>query len=178
VPRELALIAISLACLVAQWYSYGGSRKWVSILPILIGIVQLLFAICFCISSYVHQQLLSLDCQNFVNHNSIVFFTYLGNSPCAGFHFWKGAYNFQICIRTQFFKGVCTLKCTEKHFIPLTPSIFSLRLSPIQNLKEALNIPPWMYCTIHLLENASFSLQVPSLLSILLASDTPIKTPT
>jgi hypothetical protein len=58
-----------------------------TILPILIGIVQLLFAICFCIHSYVHQQLLSLDCQNFVHYNSLVFFTYFGNSPGAGFHF-------------------------------------------------------------------------------------------
>ncbi len=102
VPRELALIAISLACLVAQWYSYGGSWKWVTILPILIGILQLLFAICFCIPSYVHQQLLSLDCQNFVPYNSLEFFTCLGNSPGAGFHFWKRTYNFQNCFRTQF----------------------------------------------------------------------------
>ncbi len=31
-PRELTLIAVSLACLVAQWYSYGGSWKWVILL--------------------------------------------------------------------------------------------------------------------------------------------------
>ncbi len=54
--------SISLACLVAQWYSYGGSWKWVTILSILVGMVHLLSAICFCISSYVHQQLHSLDC--------------------------------------------------------------------------------------------------------------------
>jgi hypothetical protein len=57
------------------------------ILPFLIGIVELLLAISFCIPSYVHQQLLSLDCQNFVHCNSLVFFTYLGNSPGAGFSF-------------------------------------------------------------------------------------------
>jgi hypothetical protein len=49
---------------------------------------QAVFAICFCIPSYVQQQqLLSLDCQNFVQYNSLVFFTYLGNSPGAGFQF-------------------------------------------------------------------------------------------
>jgi hypothetical protein len=57
------------------------------LLPILIGIGQLLFAICFCIPSNVNQQLLLLDCQNFVHYNSLVFFTYLLNSPGAGFHF-------------------------------------------------------------------------------------------
>jgi hypothetical protein len=35
----------------------------------------------------VHQQLLSLNCQYFVHYKSLVFFTYLWNSPGAGFHF-------------------------------------------------------------------------------------------
>jgi hypothetical protein len=56
-------------------------------MSILVGIVQLLFAICFCIPSYVHQQLHLLDCQNFVHYNSLALFTYLGTSPGAGFHF-------------------------------------------------------------------------------------------
>jgi hypothetical protein len=51
------------------------------------GILKLLFAICFCIPSYVHQQLPLLDCQYFVHYKSLVFFTYLRNSPGAGFHF-------------------------------------------------------------------------------------------
>jgi hypothetical protein len=34
----------------------------------------------------------------------------------------------------------------------LPPSIFSLSLSPIQNLKEDLKMPTGMYSTIHLLE--------------------------
>ncbi len=102
VPRELTLIAISLTCLVAQWSSYGGSWKRVTILPILVGIVQLSFAICFCIPPYVDQQLHSLDCQKFGHHNSLVFFTYFRTSPGEGFHFWKGTYNFQNCLRIQF----------------------------------------------------------------------------
>jgi hypothetical protein len=39
---------------------------------ILVGMVHLLSAICFCISSYVHQQLHSLDCQHFVHYISLV----------------------------------------------------------------------------------------------------------
>jgi hypothetical protein len=78
-------------------------------------------------------------------------------------------FNNTVCI------GLCKLKCTEKRFIPFTPSIFSLSLSPIQNLKEGLNMPPGMYSTIctSLRNNAAFSLQVPSILSILLGPNNP-----
>ncbi len=41
-----------------------------TILSILVGIVHLLSAICFCISSYVYQQLHSRDCQHFVHYSS------------------------------------------------------------------------------------------------------------
>ncbi len=44
---------------------------------------------------------------------------------------------------------MCTLKCTEKRFTPLH---FPPNLSPLQNLKEALNLPHGMYCIIRLLE--------------------------
>jgi hypothetical protein len=47
---------------------------------------------------------------------------------------------------------VYTLKCIEKRFIFFIPLYFSLSLSPQQNLKEALNMPPGIYSTIHLLE--------------------------
>ncbi len=69
VGKRPANLANRTACLLAQWNSYGGSWKWVTILPILVGIVnvQLLFAIGFFIPSYVHQQLHSLDCQNFIH---------------------------------------------------------------------------------------------------------------
>ncbi len=62
------------------------------------------------------------------------------------------------------------IKVHWKTFHPFFPSIFSLSLSPIQNLKEDLKIPRGMYSTIQLLEimRLSISLQVPSILSILL----------
>ncbi len=151
-PRELTLIAISLTCLVAQWYSYGGSWKWVTILSILVGMVHLLSDICFCISSYVHQQLHSLDCQHFVHYISLVLFTFLRKPHGCRVSFLKGTYNFQNCLRWQFVK-VCAHKSalkTSSSF--LDPSICSINLSPIQNLKEALNLSTGMYCNIHLLE--------------------------
>jgi hypothetical protein len=99
-PRELALIPISLACLVAQWNSYGGRWKWVTILPTLVVIFHLLFAICFSIPSYVHQQLHSLNCQNFLHYNSLVFFYLSWNLSWCRVSFLKGT----IC------RGVYTLK--------------------------------------------------------------------
>ncbi len=121
---QLLLIAMSLACLVAQWYSYGGSWKWVTILSILIGILHLLSAICFCISSYVHQQLNSLDCQHFVHYISLVLFTFLRTPNGCRVSFLKGTYNFQNCLRWY--------------------------LSPIQNLKEAMPMTHRMYSIVHL----------------------------
>jgi hypothetical protein len=88
---------------VTQWNSFGGSWKWVTILSTLVWMVHLLFTICFCISSYVHQQLHSLDCQNFVHHNSLVIFTYLRKPDRAGFHFWRGPTIFNY-LRRQFVK--------------------------------------------------------------------------
>jgi hypothetical protein len=86
---------------------------------------QLLFAICICvcIPPYVLQQLLSLDCQNFVPYNFLVFFTYLGNSPLQGFLFERDL-QFSKLFKNTICIGVCTLKCTEKRFIPFTPLHF------------------------------------------------------
>ena len=61
--------------------------------------------------------------------------------------FLKGTYNFQL-FKNAFCKGACTLKCTEKRFIPFA----SLICPPTHNSREALHTARWMYCTIHLLE--------------------------
>jgi hypothetical protein len=59
---------------------------------------------------------------------------------------------FQNCLRIQFVK-VFAQKSALKTFYPfLPPSFFFLNVSPIKNLKEALNISTGMYCNIHLLE--------------------------
>ncbi len=85
---------------MAQWYSYGGSWKWVTILSILVGMVHLLSDICFCISSYLHQQLHSLDCQLFLYYLYITslyyFLPFSGHLMGAGFHFWRGPTIFKI----------------------------------------------------------------------------------
>jgi hypothetical protein len=78
----------------------------------------------------VCQQLHSLDCQNFLHYNSLVFFPILGPLLVQGFILKEDL---------QFSKGVFTLKCTGKRFIHCTAP-------PLQNLKEALNMPPGMYC--------------------------------
>ncbi len=112
---------------------------------------MLLFAICFCIPSYVHQQLLSLDCQNFVHYISLVFFYLSWELSWCRIPFLKGDLQFKKFFQNTISIGLCKLKCTEKRFILLPPSIFFLSLSPIQYLKEDLNMPPGMYSTIHLL---------------------------
>jgi hypothetical protein len=76
-PLWLALIALSLACLVAQmkfiWWKLKMSYHIAY--PSWDCPAELLFAICFFFPSYGHQQLHSLDCQNFVHYNSLIFFT-------------------------------------------------------------------------------------------------------
>jgi hypothetical protein len=59
----------------------------------------------------------------------------------------------------------------------LPPSIFSLNLSPIKNLKEALNMSTGMYFNIHLLEIMrltafKFPLSYPSSLILTLRRET------
>jgi hypothetical protein len=70
-------------------------------------VVQLLFAIYFCVPSYVHQQLHSLDCQKFLHHNSLVFFTYLRTLLVQGFIFERDLQMSKKCLGIQF---VCTAK--------------------------------------------------------------------
>ena len=64
VTRELALVELSLACLMVTWKFYDGSSKRITILSILVRSDKLLSTICFCIPSYVHQQLHLLNFQN------------------------------------------------------------------------------------------------------------------
>ena len=64
----------------------------------IVGMVHLLSAICFCISSYVHQQMHSLDCQHFVHYISLVLFTFLRTPHGCRVSFLKGTKNFQNCL--------------------------------------------------------------------------------
>ena len=82
VTRELALVELSLACLMVTWKFYDGSSKRITILSILVRSDKLLSTICFCIPSYVHQQLHLLNFQNLA-HAILYFFSYLCN-PAFG----------------------------------------------------------------------------------------------
>ncbi len=84
-------------------------------------------------------------------YNSLVFFTHHRTPPGAGFILEMGPTIFKL-FKNTICISVCTLKCTKKSLIRFTPFIFSLNLSLIQNLKEALNMSSGMYSIKHLLE--------------------------
>jgi hypothetical protein len=92
-------------------------------MPILVGIVQLLFANCFCIPSYVHQRLHSLDCQNFVHHNSLVFLLILGPLLVQGFIFERGPTIYKIVSEYNLYRCV-HIKVHLKTFHPFYPLHF------------------------------------------------------
>ena len=81
VTRELALVELSLACLMVTWKFYDGSSKRITILSILVRSDKLLSTICFCIPSYVHQQLHLLNFQNLAH--AILYFFFLSLQPCV-----------------------------------------------------------------------------------------------
>jgi hypothetical protein len=66
--------------------------------------------------------------------------------------FMKGDLQFSKLFKNTVCNGVCGVKCTENVLSLLPPSFFFLNVSPIKNLKEALNMSTGMYCNIHLLE--------------------------
>ncbi len=120
-------------------------------LSILVGMVNLLSDSCFCISSYVHQQLHSLDCQHFVHDISLVLFTSLSTSWVQGFIFEEDL-QFSKLFKMTICKGMCTLKCTEKRVILFTPSILLHKFFPHTEFKGSPDMSTGMYCNTHLLE--------------------------
>ena len=79
--------------------------------------------------------------------------------------FLKWELQFSKFLKNTICIGLCKLKCTENVSSLFPPSIFSLSLSPIQNLKEDLKN---VLNHTSFRNYAPFSLQVPSILSILL----------
>jgi hypothetical protein len=97
-----------------------------------------LSAICFCIPSYVHQQLSSIDCQNlFMTTLQYLFFLLISASLKVQGFIFEGDLQFSDLFEKTICKGECTLKCT--HFIPFT-HLHVLNFSPIRILKEALHM--------------------------------------
>ncbi len=74
------------------------------------------------ISLYVHQQLHSLDCQWML---SGLFLPILGPLLVQGFILQRGPTIYKL-FKNTISIGVCTLKCTEKRFLPFTPLHFLL----------------------------------------------------
>ena len=74
--------------------------------------------------------------------------------------------------------GLCKLKCTEKRFIPFTPLHFLPEFVPHTEFKERPEDAKWNVLNHTSFRNyAPFSLQVPSILSILLgAGSQPMST--
>jgi hypothetical protein len=86
-------------------------------------------------------------------HLSSTFYLSHDTSWVQGFIF-EGDLQFSKLFKMTICEGMCsvlcTLKCTEKCVILFTPSICSISLSPIQNLKEALPLTCRMYSIVHL----------------------------
>ena len=123
-----------------------------------------MFAICFCIPSYVHQQLLSLDCQYFVHYNSIVFFYLSSELSWCRVSFLKGDLQFSKFLRNTICIGLCKLKCTEKRFIPFTPFHFLPEFVPYTEFKGRPEDGKLNVLNHTSFRNyAPFSLQVPSI---------------
>ena len=130
---------------------------------------KLLFAICFCIPSYVYHYLLSLDCQYFVQYNSLVFFCLSLELSWYRVSFLKGGLQFSKFLKNTICIGLCKLKCTEKRFIPFPPLHFLPEFVPHTEFKGRPEDAKWNVLNHTSFRNyAPFSLQVPSILSILL----------
>ncbi len=111
----------------------------------------------YIIPSSVHQQLNYLDCQNCVHYTQLsgIFYLSLDLSQYR-VSFFKGTHTFQNCLRGQHVKVCAHLSVLEKVFFKIKNSICMISsllpppfppimLSPIQNLKESLNMPRRMY---------------------------------
>jgi hypothetical protein len=105
---------------------------------------------------------------------TILYITYLylsqDTSWVQGFIF-EGDLQFSKLFKMTICKGMCTLKCTEKRVILFTPLHLLHKFVPHTEFKgsPAYDTPNVFYST-SFKKYPSFSLQVPSILSILLSS--------
>ena len=85
--------------------------------------------------------------------------------------FLKGDLQFSKFLKNTICIGLCKLKCTEKRFIPFPPLHFLPEFVPHTEFKGRPEDTKWNVLYHTALRNyAAISLQVPSILSILLAS--------
>jgi hypothetical protein len=118
------------------------------------------------------------DCQNFVHYKSLVFLPILGTLLVQGFSFER-LRKLKVLQFSKFFKnticiGLCKLKCTKKRFIPFTPLHFLPYFVPHTEFKGRPEYATWNVLYHTSFRNyAAISLQVPSILSILLVPNSP-----
>ena len=99
---------------------------------------------------------------------SSVFYLSLEFSWCR-VSFLKGDLQFSKFLKNTICIGLCKLKCTEKRFIPFTPLLFLPEFVPHTEFKGRPEDTKWNVLYHTALRNyAAISLQVPSILSILL----------
>ncbi len=88
--------------------------------------------------------------------------------------FLKGDLQFSKFLKNTICIGLCKLKCTEKRFIPFFPLHFLPEFVPHTEFKGRPEETKWnVLCHTTLRNYASISLQVPSILSILLGRMCP-----
>jgi hypothetical protein len=86
--------------------------------------------------------------------------------------FLKGDLQFSKFLKNTICIGLCKLKCTEKRFIPFTPLHFLPEFVPHTEFKGRPEDAKWNVLNHTSFRNyAPFSLQVPSILSILLEAN-------
>jgi hypothetical protein len=86
--------------------------------------------------------------------------------------FLKGDLQFSKFLKNTVCIGLCKFKCTEKRFIPFPPLHFLPEFVPHTEFKGRPEDTKWNVLYLTALRNyAAISLQVPSILSILLGKD-------
>ncbi len=91
-----------------------------------------------------------------------------------GFNFERGPTIFKV-LKNTICLGLCKLKCTEKRFNPFSPLHFLPEFVPHTEFKGRPEDTKWNVLYHTALRNyAAISLQVPSILSILLGCSSPM----
>ncbi len=111
--------------------------------------------------------------KKFEHHNSLVLFYLSWDLSWCRISFLKGDLQFSKNFKNTICIGVCALKCTVKRFILFTPLLFLPYFVLNTEFKGSPEYVPLNVLYHTSLRNyVSFSLQVPSILSILLAHNT------
>ncbi len=135
---------------------------------------QLVFSSCCLPFVFVFLHMCTNNCFHFIIkilyiQLSSVFYLFWELSWCR-VSFLKGDHQFSKFLKNTICIGLCKLKCTEKRFIPFTLLHFLPQFVPHTEFKGRPEAATWNVLYHTSFRNyATISLQVPSILSILLA---------